>query len=324
MINVKDLPVDVDDIRLWTVGYRNRTEPPVSWAQLGRETSVPAGTLQPFCAGNYGGNNDNVARKLFQFMQAVEAKEKRQQTLPTNPGFFRTDTSERLMMLLQIAHMGRITIGATGPGTGKTMTVREYTERAQPVFIATMKPSTTPLLPMIMEVHKALGLETRRLSSADASRIVIDRVRGRKALLVIDEANFLSIEGIEEIRNWHDETGVGICLLGNEELLARIETGRHRDEFARLNRRIAMRHAQRLPTAGDVRAFCDAWKITQPDICAYLETIALTPDSGGLGECQQLIEAGSMLAAADDETRGLSLSDLREAQMYRATRWIKA
>ncbi|MCU0946786.1 MAG: hypothetical protein MUF47_00830 [Porphyrobacter sp.] len=138
----------------------------------------------------------------------------------------------------------------------------------------------------------------------------------------IDEANYLTIESIEEIRSWHDDTGVGICLLGNEELLARIETGRHRDQFARLNRRIAMRHTQRVPLPGDVRAFCDAWGITQPDIRHFLDTIARTPDSGGLGECQQLIESGSMLAAADD--RGLSLADLREAQMYRATKWIKA
>ncbi len=324
MINVKDLPVDVEEMRLWIVGYREMSDPPVAWSQLSRETGIPAGTLQPFCAGTYPGNNENIARRLFQFMQTHEAKEKRQQSLPVNPGFIETETSQRLMMLLEIAHMGRITVGATGPGTGKTKTVREYGERAQPVWVATMKPSTHKLLPMILEVHKALKLDPRRLSIADASRIVIERVRGRNGLLVIDEANFLSIEGIEEIRNWHDETGLGVCFLGNEELLARIETGRHRDQFARLNRRIAMRHVQRLPTRNDVAQFCDAWQITQPDIRAYLEKIALTPDSGGLGECQQLIEAGSMLAAADDETRGLSLSDLREAQMYRATRWIKA
>lgn len=321
MINVTNLPVDVEEMRLWLVGYRNMTDPPVPWKQLGIEIEIPAGTLQPFAAGKYEGDNVKIARKLFQFRQSVEQQAIRQKALPTNPGFFKTDTSERLMALLEVAHMGRITAGATGPGTGKTMSVREYAESAQPVWIATMKPSCSKLNAMILEVHRALGLEPRRITSADASRIVLDRVRGRKGLLVIDEANYLTIESIEEIRSWHDETGVGICLLGNEELLARIETGRHRDQFARLNRRIAMRHTQRVPVRGDVRAFCDAWGIIQPDIRTYLEKIALTPDSGGLGECQQLIESGSMLAAADD--RGLSLSDLREAQMYRATKWIR-
>lgn len=321
MINVTTLPVDVEEMRLWLIGYRNGCEPPIPWSQLAKETEIPAGTLQPFCAGTYQGNNDNIARKVFQFRQSVEMQMKRQQALPRNPGYFETETSRRLMMLLEVAHMGRITVAATGPGTGKTMAVREYAARAQPTYIATMKPSCASLNAMLLEVHRALGLEPRRVPSADASRVVLERVRGRKALLVVDEANYLSIEAIEEIRSWHDETGLGICLLGNEELLARIETGRHRDQFARLNRRIAMRHTQRVPVRADVRAFCDAWGIDQPDIRTYLEKIALTPDSGGLGECQQLIESGSMLAAAED--RGLSLSDLREAQMYRATKWIR-
>ncbi|MFN3990030.1 MAG: AAA family ATPase [Erythrobacter sp.] len=321
MINITNLPVDVEEVRMWLVGYRNMADPPIPWSQLAKETEIPAGTLQPFAAGKYQGDNEKIARKLFQFRQSVEQQALRQKTLPTNPGFFQTDTSQRLQMLLEVAHMGRITVGATGPGTGKTMTVREYAEQAQPVWIATMKPSCARLGAMIKEVHRALGLEPRNIPVAEASRIVLDRVRQRRGLLVIDEANYLTIDSIEEIRSWHDETGVGVCLLGNEELLARIETGRHRDQFARLNRRIAMRHTQRVPLPGDVRAFCDAWGITQPDIRHYLDTIARTPDSGGLGECQQLIESGSMLAAADD--RGLSLADLREAQMFRATKWIK-
>lgn len=325
MINVKDAPIDVEEVRLWAIGFRELREPPLSWMQFAKESGVPAGTLQPFCAGTYQAKDggSNIARKLFQFRQQVESAEKRQKTLPVNPGFFQTETSERLMLLLEVAHMGRITVGATGPGTGKTMTVKEYGERAQPVWVATMRPSAARLGPMILEVHKALGLEARRFqSAADATRVVLERVRGRRGLLVIDEANYLTIDSIEEIRSWHDETGVGVCLLGNEELLARIETGRHRDQFARLNRRIAQRHTQRLPLREDVHAFCDAWRISQPDIRTYLEKIALTPDAGGLGECQQLIEAGSMMAAADD--RGLSLADLRDAQMYRATKWIKA
>ena len=322
MINIKDLPVDVEEMRLWLIGYRELSDPPIPWSQLHRETGIPAGTLQPFCAGTYQGDNEDKARKVFRFRQSVEQQSARQKSLPRDPGYFETQTSRRILELLEIAHMGRITICGAGPGTGKTVTVREYKERAQPVWVATMKPSAVRLNPMILAVHKALGLEPRRMPAAEASNVVIERVRARRGLLVIDEANFLSIEGIEEIRNWHDETGVGVCLLGNEELLARIETGRHRDQFARLNRRIANRHAQRLPTREDVRVFCDAWGINQPDIRHYLEKIALTPDSGGLGECQQLIEAGSMLAAADD--RGLSLADLRDAQATRATRWIKA
>ncbi len=182
MINVTHLPVDVEEMRLWLVGYRNMTDPPVPWSQLAKETEIPMGTLQPFSAGKYAGDNEKIARKLFMFRQSVEQQAVRQKTLPTNPGFFQTDTSQRLQMLLEVAHMGRITVGATGPGTGKTMTVREYAERAQPVWIATMKPSCAKLNAMIMEVHRALGLEPRKLHSAEGStrRIISPSKASRK------------------------------------------------------------------------------------------------------------------------------------------------
>ncbi|MCX9146592.1 AAA family ATPase [Erythrobacter sp. WG] len=324
MINVKDLPVDVVEMRLWLNGYRELSEPPMPWSQLARETGIPQGTLTTFAAGTYAAKDggSNVARKVFQFKQSVEAQAMRQDKLPVNPGYFDTRTSLRMMELLEIAHSGRMTLIGTGPGTGKTMTIDEYAERTGPVWKATMKPSSNSLHSMIREVQKALGVEPRRLSTADASALVVTRMTGRKGVLVVDEANWLSLEAIEELRYWHDETGVGICFLGNEELVQRIKTGPKRDQLARLQSRIANMHVQRTPEPEDVTAFCDHWGIDQPDIRRYLVTIATTPDSGGLRECKQLVEAASMLAAADD--RGLSIGDLRDAQSERATRWIRA
>lgn len=324
MINVKDLPVDVEEMRLWLNGYRELSDPPLPWSQLAKESGIPMGTLTTFAAGTYGAKDGggNVARKVFQFRQMVEAQTMRQSKLPTNPGYFDTRTSLRMLDLLEIAHSGRITVVGTGPGTGKTFTMDEYAERAGSVWRATMSPSSGSLLAMTQSVLAALGVEQRRLSKADASAMVMTRIAGRRGLLVIDEGNWLTLESIEQLRNWHDLTGVGICIFGNEQLVQTIKTGPKRDQLARLLSRIANMHEQRTPLPEDVAAFCDAWGIEQPDIRRYLENIALTPDSGGLRECKQLIEAATMLAVAED--RGLSISDLRDAQSERATRWIRA
>lgn len=324
MINVKDLPVDVEQMRLWLNGYREMSDPPMPWSQLAKESGIPQGTITTFAAGTYGAKDggSNVARKVFQFRQMVEAQSMRQSRLPTNPGYFDTRTSLRMLDLLEIAHSGRITVVGTGPGTGKTMTMDEYAERAGSVWRATMSPSTGSLLAMTQSVLAALGVEQRRLSKSDAAAMVATRIAGRKGLLVIDEGNWLTLESIEQLRNWHDITGVGVCIFGNEQLVQTIKTGPKRDQLARLLSRIANMHEQRTPLPEDVAAFCDAWGIEQPDIRRYLENIALTPDSGGLRECKQLIEAATMLAVADD--RGLSIADLRDAQSERATRWIRA
>ena len=322
MINPRSNPIDVDEMREWANDYRNAFEPPLSWAKFSKESGVPAGTLQPFCKGTYEGNLENIATKLFRFRQAIDSREASQANIPQDPGFFQTETSLRVGDSLQLAHSGRMTLLATGPGTGKTRTAEEYVDSAQPAWLFTMSPSTATLNAMIGEVQDVLKMSLRYGYSSQASRAVMNKVRGMRALMVFDESQHLHFEALEEIRTWHDKTGVGICLMGNDDLLDRIRSGRQSDAFARLNSRLADTHVQKLPTPGDVRAFCDAWQIEDKGMRNYLRKIALTPRSGGLRECRMLIQAGSFLAAGED--RGLTIADLRDVQSRRSTRWIGA
>ena len=204
-----------------------------------------------------------------------------------------------------------------GPGTGKTMIAREYAAMAEPVWTVTLRASQKSLPSMVFAVQRALGIDIKWATVARASQEVVNRMRGRKGLLIVDEANHLTIEGAEELRAWHDETGIGICLLGNEELIARMESGSRSHQFARINSRIAQRHVQNLPVEGDVIAFCDAWGIADPGMRKLLTDVALTPGTGGLREIRQIVEMGSMLAT--DEGRPLELHDLRDAKSTRAT-----
>nr|WP_277924247.1 AAA family ATPase [Sphingomonas sp. CROZ-RG-20F-R02-07] len=218
--------------------------------------------------------------------------------------------------------MGRITVGATGPGTGKTMTLREYCASTSNCWIGTMRHTDKSVNAMMAEVLRALGVPAKGTGwGRQMSHMVSSSVAGKRGLLVIDEANHLTWESLEEIRAWHDDTGVGVCLLGNEELLMRIQGGPRRDAFARLNSRIAQSHIQNLPVEEDVEAFCDAWELADPAVRSMLSRIALTPGAGGLRECRQIVEQASMLAA--DEDRPLAFADLRDAQAGRATKHIR-
>lgn len=312
-------PVDVAEMRDWALADKAATGH--SWSSFSEVTGIPASTLSLFCSNRYAGNQEKVARRLFRYRQMKESQAERSSGLPSDPGYFDTPTSLRLRALLVIAQMGRITLGATGPGTGKTITTRHYQASVSNCWVATMKPTTRTVSSMIAEVMRALGATPKSGWTRMLSRQVEDMVAGRRGVLVIDEANHLELEAIEEIRAWHDATGVGVCFLGNEELVMRIEGGPRRDAYARLNSRIAQRHLQTLPMADDVEAFCDAWNIRDPACRRMLAQIALTPGAGGLREMRQLVEAGSMLA--EDEGRALTLADLRDAQATRATRYIK-
>jgi len=173
-------------------------------------------------------------------------------------------------------------------------------------------------------VQASLGLKVRPtyMYPSALSREIADYVKGRNGLLIVDEANHLDVDAIEELRAIHDETGVGLLLLGNEELISMITSGRKRDQFARLNSRIAYRHVQPVPLQGDVDAFCEAWGVTDPGMQKLLARIGLTPGTGGLRECRQVLQLASFIAA--DAGRAVTLADLKDAQADRTTQFLNA
>jgi DNA transposition AAA+ family ATPase len=317
--NADNAQVDIEQERTWLNDHK--LERGLSWSQIAAASGIPAGTLSPFATNRYAGDNQRIAREVFRYRQMLQSQSERSEGVQVDPGYFETPTASRLRALLVIAHMGRMTVGATGPGTGKTMAMEEYKASASNVWIATMEPTSKSLNAMIGTVLRAVGGTPKGGWTRQLSDQVKTNIAGRRGLLVIDEANHLEFEAIEQIRAWHDATKVGVCLLGNEELMMRIRGGPRRDAFARLNSRIAQSHIQNLPLADDVAAFCDAWKIEDAGMRSLLTRIALTPGAGGLRECRQIVEGASMLAV--DDGRPLSLADLRFAQETRATRNIR-
>lgn len=318
MINPDTTPVDIEEQREWLLSYKSTKG--FSWATLGSLVGIPGGTISSFGSNNYAGNNAKIAAEIFKYRQTLETQATREIGLAKGPGYFDTRTSARIRGLLIEAQRGRVTLAATSPGTGKTMTAREYAASASNVWLVSMRKSARTVNAMTMLVLKSMAIQIKGGWGTQLSELVIDRMRGRRGLLIVDEANHLTIDQFEEIRSWHDESGCGVCFLGNEELLMRISAGSRSDAFARLHSRIAQSHEQTLPLADDVDAFCDAWQLDDAPMRDLLKRIALTPAAGGLRECAQIVEQASFIAA--DENRPLSFADLREAKATRATRNI--
>lgn len=318
MINPDNIAVDVEEQRDWLATHKAAKG--FSWPHLAGQIGVPSGTLSSFGGNSYAGNNDRIAQAVFRYRQTLEAQADRAVGLISGPGYFETRSSRRILGLLTVAHGGRITLAATSPGTGKTMTLEEYAARASNVIIVTMTKDVTTVNGLALLVLSELGVPVKGGWGRQLGKQIVDRLKGRNALLAIDEANHLTLDQFELVRGWHDLSKCGVCFLGNEELMLRIESGTRSDAFARLHSRIASSHVQPKPHEDDVEAFCDAWEIVDAQMRDLLKRIALTPAAGGLRECAHIVEQASMIAA--DEARPISFADLREAKATRATRHI--
>ncbi len=322
MNNAELFPVDVEHEREWLIAHKASAG--LSWSGLKDRTGIGQSTISLFATDKYAGNAENIARQVFKYRQMIESQNERSIAVPNfDPGYFETPTSRRLINLMVWAHRGRMTLASTGPGMGKTKAIEEYYASTSNVWPVAMEKSYKTINSLLMALLRAVKVTSSGGGwGAQLSQLVKDSIGGRQGLIVIDEANHCTWEQLEQLRALHDATGVGVFLSGNEELLMRIEGDPRRDKFARLNSRIAQRHLAIGPEAGDVDAFCDAWSIGDAAMRGFLHRIAMTPGSGALRECKQLIEQASLLAAEDE--RPLTLGDLRDAQSNRSTRFIRA
>ena len=326
MNNITALDVDVEAERAWLNDQKaqidTETGNPVSWEKLGRSIGIKSSTLSLFGTKNYSGRNDKIAVSIRSYREAQERRVEFQRGRLREPDYVELPTANRINSLLEIAQSGQITLACTGPGTCKTYVAQRYLKAHRNIAtMVTMEPSKKKLTPMVSSVLKALG-GTTRLSTSWMSEQIVELFTGRKGLLIVDEANNLDFECMEQLRAWHDATGVGICLLGNEDLIKTIRSGHHRQALGRLNSRIDQCHVQDSPLAEDVLSYLSAWGIEDDGMRRMLLQVGLRPGSGGLREIKKIVQAAALLASGDDVP--LSGKYLREAQAGRSTHVLRA
>jgi DNA transposition AAA+ family ATPase len=318
MNNPENQPVDVDSTRHWLMDLKKRTG--MSWNELSRPVGVPSGTLSQFGAGSYKGDNQRIADQIFRYQQARASQEVFEVSAPEIPTYFASPTSTDIITILKYGQRGRIVVIATGAGMGKSMTIDHYKASIANVWKATMRPSTAGVMNMQQEVLNALGERDAKGPPNKLSQMVIEKVRASGGLIVIDEAQHLSEKAIEEIRSWHDATGIGIALVGNISVLSRLEGGSRKAAFAQIYSRVGMRLIRALPLDGDADALCDAWRVNDDAIFRAVRDICQKP--GGLRGATMVLELAHMLASS--EKVPLNSGHVRDCWAQLSTRQIAA
>lgn len=162
------------------------------------------------------------------------------------------------------------------PGAGKTRTIAHYRHGYEHVWVATITPASAAVVPALEEVAEACGVHAGGGARA-LSRAIRNKVAGLDGLIIIDEAQHLSIAAVEELRAIHDATGVGLALVGNESVYARLTGGSRAAAYAQLFSRLGLRHWVKKPSPEDVRAIAAKWRVRDARALALLERIAARP-----------------------------------------------
>lgn len=269
----------------------------LSQASVAREIGISPSALNQWLKGIYPGDNEAIETKLIIWMVGYDERRQAGDAMPVAPAWIETPTAARIVGALSYAQAaGDIAIVYGGAGLGKSTTIRHYQNISLNVWHVTMTPASASVVTALEEICAALGVAESG-GAARLHRAIVRRVRGSRGLLAIDEAQHLSMAALDQIRAIHDATDVGVALVGNQEIYARMTGGNRAAYLDRLYSRIGKRLALRASSDEDIQALIAAWNIDDAVSRKTLTDIAHRP--GALRTLTKVLRLAGMYALAD-------------------------
>ncbi|NNG04757.1 MAG: AAA family ATPase [Inquilinus sp.] len=249
-------------------------------AKVAKELGIAASSLSQILNGSYQGSKTEMGAKLGQWLARRNRQHRATAVMPALPNYIETPTAVLVRGALDYAHLFQdISVVFSGAGLGKTTAAREYARRnTGNVFQVTVTPDCASAPVFLQEVGIALGLRDAPLHPAQLRREIVRRLRGSNGLLIVDEAQHLTVQALEAARSIHDLAEVGMALLGNAKVYERIHgANRQREDFAQIFSRIGRKLKLVRPKRGDIHEIAKGFGVEEKAAVAYLETIAEHP-----------------------------------------------
>ncbi|KAB2749884.1 AAA family ATPase [Brucella anthropi] len=276
------------------------------WSKIetARRINMPESTFSAWFSGRYNGRLDAQNKLVQQWLDAVnEAAEL--DTLPSSPSFFLTRTAAEIEAALKWAQKGPDLVMVTQPaGVGKTMTCRQYRATRPHVHMVTMSPHTRTVHGMMVDL--ASELEVMQHNPAKLTRAIGNRLAraGAPTLLIVDEAQNLVNEAIDQLRHFVDVYNCGVALIGNDEIHSRYTKRQDMPSDGSKNAQLRSRIGKRLnyakPHREDLLAFIEAWDVTDKPTVELLLGIGM---KGGA-----LRQIDKTMRLANEVAQGLGMS----------------
>lgn len=211
---------------------------------------VSPAALSQYLNGTYRSNPANLEGKIAEFLRAQDAREEMQEkaaTYQATDNYVPTSISEDVYKTIQYCQLEKGMVIIHGDaGIGKTKGVQRY---IQDYPTNTLYINATPAIGSLTGMIRCLARHlkvTDTLRRDELSAEICDRLRSADKLIIIDEAQHLAYDTLEELRAYVEPdilTGrahTGIVLVGNTEVYTRM-LGKQEARFAQLFSRVKFR-----------------------------------------------------------------------------------
>ena len=190
----------------------------ITQEQLAKQSGVSAAALSTFLAGTYQGRNENVAKKLLPMLEATKSRETAIQTVK-EPEIIETVVMRAMRFGLQYASDRNDVIVIYGaPGVGKTVTLESYVRSNPTAIFMTASPNIRSGRDIMEELLETLGKKNQGRNRF-LEKSILSALKNSNRMIIIDEAHFLRLDGLETLRRIYDATKCPLVLVGNPKIM---------------------------------------------------------------------------------------------------------
>ncbi|MBW8638963.1 AAA family ATPase [Hoeflea sp. WL0058] len=280
-------------------------------AETARQIGLPSATFHGWYDGSYKGRFDTTNEKVAAWLEAHDERAALAAAIPASPPFINTVIAGEIVDMLGVAQMMPALVMATaGAGMGKTTVARAYCEMNPHTYLVTVSPHTRTVHSMLVEIADVIGV--RQHNPGRLVRSIGEKLRrtGSGSLLIVDEAQNLADDAVNQLRHFVDVYDCGVAILGNTETYSRFSSGLAGGvKYAQLRRRFFKRMRRDIPRKDDLAMFIKAWGITDDDQVRFLTGVGMKP--GALGQIDMTVKLAKMVALG--KNRDIALADLKAA-----------
>lgn len=190
----------------------------MSQEKFAKLAGMSGGTLSMFLKNQCKGNVDRTAKRIMAVLESEENRDIAKTTV-REPEIVRTSVMAKIWMGLLYANSRNDIIVIYGyPGLGKTCALKKWAnEHASSLFI-TASPNIKTGRDIMEEILEAMSRKAEGRNKL-LEKNIIRALRGTNRAIIIDEAHFLWLDGLETLRRIYDATQCPVILAGNNKIM---------------------------------------------------------------------------------------------------------